>query len=90
MKDLWLWMYENGANGFSVSKERVQTNFSLNEHRTIYRVFTVPTQHFTVNKLSEITVERLDKEKARAEQDALETSRSLASQFARWAKEESV
>jgi hypothetical protein len=85
MKDLWLWMYENDATSFSVSHEYVQMGGG--KYQKMYQVFTVPTQRFTVKHLSEITVERLDKEKARAHFDVLETSRALKAQFEEWAKE---
>lgn len=43
-------------------KEYIKDGISIDKTMSGYRVFTIPTQHFTINNLDELTPERFEEE----------------------------
>lgn len=65
MNDLLKWFLDNNAFVFEIKTQLFsQRQAGVNKH---YEVFTIPTQHFYIDSLEELTVDRLNEEKARQE-----------------------
>jgi hypothetical protein len=50
-------------------KEWIEDGISIDKKTNGYRVFTIPTQHFDINELSELTPERFKAEVERQERN---------------------
>ena len=50
-------------------KEWIEDGISIDKKTNGYRVFTIPTQHFDINELSELTPERFQAEVERYERN---------------------
>ena len=50
-------------------KEWIEDGISIDKKTNGYRVFTIPTQHFDINELSELTPERFKAEVERHERN---------------------
>lgn len=67
MTTIWEWL--EGENDFCFSIKRLTNYEQKFTGNPRYTVFTIPTQHFYVDHLSEITAERLQMEKERWERE---------------------
>lgn len=43
-------------------KNYIADGFTINKTNDGYRIFTIPTQHFNIKELDELTAERFEKE----------------------------
>jgi hypothetical protein len=52
----------------SIDNKYIVDGLSIDKTKNGYRVFTIPTQHFNINELDELTNERFENEIKRQEQ----------------------
>jgi hypothetical protein len=62
-------------------KEWIEDGITIDKKNNGYRVFTIPTQHFDVNDLSELTAERFKSEVEKQERNIEMQNELLALAF---------